>query len=498
VLLLGNHEAWRLLGQGPRPTRVDMCSYTVLRDAPALAECVLDPYSKDKACRAGGSGSAWECYQRAWAGPASTGAKPGYMYRQVLERLKVGRMKLAHKEGTSLFVHAGWTLGTFERLRLARPSLAHSVDGDAYVEELNSLAVEVLEGSRSPSRGLAFVLDAAGDGHGNPSKDGPTWTRLYSGAPTDRVCVEAHKVLKLLGVSRMVKGHDPMKSGIAKARCRGKVLYTDTLMSLGFTMDRQTSNNHLMALETTTKGTDVWFVYPMRQGGQQRQRVEEKPRALVRELDGADYVCCSIALAYDGADIMEYPAVWATAHGIVAFSGQVRATGLETDDFVQQLFYRDRCRRGAQLAVILGADDASAGLSAECDHNTQKVSDIVPEAEPQARVLNLDDEDYVCCSITLEYDGVGTEDYPAVWVLAHGFGAFLEKAGATDFGAETRVQQLFYTDRCQLKAENEVNLGAEAGSGKLSTECNNNSPKDFEIWPDGDEDFEIWPDGDDY
>lgn len=58
--------------------------------------------------------------------------------------------------------------------------------------------------------------------------EGPVWTRQWGGARPD--CHALNEVLTVLGVSRMVVGHTPQRSGITSA-CNGKLLRIDTGMA---------------------------------------------------------------------------------------------------------------------------------------------------------------------------------------------------------------------------------------------------------------------------
>jgi len=178
-----------------------------------------------------------ECVDRAWSGD-------GYMGRQVLERLLAGRMKMAHVVAGTVFVHAGVTHGALTNY------------GIASIEELNTRAREaILEHRRHD-----FVLRSQ-------DADGPAWTRQFKDCDV-RCCLQVKAVLDMLGAKRMVKGHDPHPDGEAEALCRGTLIHTDTLMSVGFTKNRTKSERHLMAFETSTEGDDAWFVYPMRAAGE--------------------------------------------------------------------------------------------------------------------------------------------------------------------------------------------------------------------------------------
>jgi hypothetical protein len=60
--------------------------------------------------------------------------------------------------------------------------------------------------------------------------DAPVWTRLYSNDPDDDACTRLERVLRAVGVARMVVGHTPQTRGISPA-CGEKVWRIDTGMS---------------------------------------------------------------------------------------------------------------------------------------------------------------------------------------------------------------------------------------------------------------------------
>ncbi len=65
------------------------------------------------------------------------------------------------------------------------------------------------------------------------AEDGPVWSRMYSAAPGREECATLDKVLRMLGVARMVVGHTPQKPGISPA-CEDKVWRIDTGMARAY------------------------------------------------------------------------------------------------------------------------------------------------------------------------------------------------------------------------------------------------------------------------
>jgi len=267
ILFIGNHETMLLTREykysNSGPSFADKCTYTIDPagcKAQGIPDCTFtcaDPL--------GGPANLDGCVDRAWSGD-------GFMGRQLQERMKKGQMKMAHLVADTVFVHAGVTLGALRKLAKAG---ALGDSREKYTEVMNALALHSITEQRRDD----FFLTDKGDGLDVPSKDGPTWTRNYAWSARDNklqnndACREVFAVLKVLGAKRMVKGHDPtVKSGTAigeaRALCQGTLFLTDTLMSEGYTRDRRTSEQNLMAFETSTEGDDRRFVYPMRQHDQ--------------------------------------------------------------------------------------------------------------------------------------------------------------------------------------------------------------------------------------
>eukprot|EP00449_Zooxanthella_nutricula_P023863 CAMPEP_0198531312 /NCGR_PEP_ID=MMETSP1462-20131121/26865_1 /TAXON_ID=1333877 /ORGANISM="Brandtodinium nutriculum, Strain RCC3387" /LENGTH=564 /DNA_ID=CAMNT_0044261203 /DNA_START=20 /DNA_END=1711 /DNA_ORIENTATION=- len=382
VLRLGNHESHPLTGHFFPRTRQDLCTY-----ASNFSRCVGDP-SAEQACLDGRPGRAAECYKWAWYGQGLEGG-PDTMFGQVIARLKDGRMKVAHKEGRTLFVHAGWTLRTTESLKQTQHLKVES--GDMLVNELNSLALRVLS---MDNLGLAPFMFSA-DSESGMDKGSPTWTRRYQ-HEEGAVCVEALNVLKTLGASRMVKGHDIQTDGIAKVHCGGAVLLTDTSMSVGYTGSREQSNRNLMALETSIEGTDAWFIYPMRQAGQQRVDATW-PRAEFNEASTKQYTCCVITVP--GRIAAER--FWVEVRDFEDFLGVYEAGDLGSDnEFIQRLkymHYRQRCLDSSDMLPVDMISQAStidtinrnADLSWGCDDSTEVLVDDDPI---DAQQRNINDE----------------------------------------------------------------------------------------------------------
>jgi len=262
VLLVGNHELFLLRGLTmDRGGDADACMYTraykrCLKRPGDHYQCKGVPDTKD---------SAEGCLKRAWAVGGDMG---GQLRRRVAE----GKMNMVLKLGDLVFVHAGLVPELWKLL-----GHSHAVG----LEWLSDLVNKT-----------DFALDSgvlAMDDHPH----GPAWTRMGMGhsaweSQRERVmerypwtaaekenipvvqgrCSAVQQALLKAQGTRMIIGHNPNYEGDAVIKCGGRLLLTDTYMSIGYTKHRTVSTRNLLALETAdAPGAEIMQVYAGRTGG---------------------------------------------------------------------------------------------------------------------------------------------------------------------------------------------------------------------------------------
>uniref|UniRef100_A0A7S2LZK2 Calcineurin-like phosphoesterase domain-containing protein n=1 Tax=Zooxanthella nutricula TaxID=1333877 RepID=A0A7S2LZK2_9DINO len=287
-LLLGNHELLVLRGVMDYVGGIeDKCAYTQ-----EFSQCVKSPDNMWKCQDVKDTDYALGCLKRAWAVGGDMGDK-------LRKRVAEGKMNMVKKVGDLVFVHAGLVPEVWSRL------------GGPDAEGLEWLSDAVRKINLATSDSLLVKDD---------HPQGPAWTRLGEGrfgrdgwwAQRDRYLKEAerqrkrrnekshhtedipevkedddapggrcHAVRQALlkaGGERMVIGHNPRPSGDAEILCGGRLLLTDTFMSIAYTIDfkendrdqqkaRQDSTRRLLALETSdAPGADITQVYAGREG----------------------------------------------------------------------------------------------------------------------------------------------------------------------------------------------------------------------------------------
>ncbi|ORX79671.1 Metallo-dependent phosphatase [Anaeromyces robustus] len=138
------------------------------------------------------------------------------MYGQLLRK----EMNVTMLIDDNLFVHAGL------RYKYAKKG----------IDELNKRAHDIL--TNVPS------FDELLDDYYNKDKthplysdyvfdmiDGPLWTDFFSSAPSDEVCEELEKVLKVTKAKRMIVGHTIQDYGRIRTNCHKKLIFIDIALS---------------------------------------------------------------------------------------------------------------------------------------------------------------------------------------------------------------------------------------------------------------------------
>jgi len=221
------------------------------------------------------------CHRRAWritTAKDSTGEMGSEFRRRVLD----GRIKMLHEEPSAglLFVHGGLTPETLDYMDRNAKDLT---DQYSVVEAINRRVQDLFrpDGDLSKSNPLVSEEDPSGPAWTRVADDQQGWAMQWhrrkkaenkanggngskqeeaAPSPKER-CESIMQVLARTGATTMVIGHNRQLDGIARTKCGGHVVLTDTTISSGFPQ-----RGNLMALEVTEphdgNKQEDWVVYP--------------------------------------------------------------------------------------------------------------------------------------------------------------------------------------------------------------------------------------------